>query len=146
MSQGRRISFVEAAAIVIAANLAVALPCLALLVVLNLLPFQAAAIFGFMLLVLSAPSAVVVFWPAARGPDPERGLMISQVMFSRPVRIYGVVVGAILGVQIAGVVGGLAGAIGMFFLTRRLGPQFGAFIWQKFTEARPLAAVPNPPA
>jgi hypothetical protein len=145
MSQSRRISFIEASAIVIAANLVVALPCLALLVVVDLLPFLAAAIFGFMLLVLSAPSAVLVFWPAARGPDPERGLMISQVMFSRPVRIYGVVLGAILGVQIAGVVGGLAGAIGMFFLTRRLGPQFGAFIWQKFTKARPLTTVPNPP-
>jgi hypothetical protein len=145
VSQSRRISFLEAAAVVFAANLAVALPCLALLVVLDLLPLQAAAIFGFMLLILSAPSALVVFWPAARGSDPARGLMISQVMFSRPVRIYGVVVGAILGVQLAGVAGGLAGAIGMFFLTRRLGPQFGAFIWQKLTEARPLAAAVNPP-
>ncbi|MEX2029632.1 MAG: hypothetical protein WD906_01495 [Anaerolineales bacterium] len=143
--RARRISFVEAAAIVMAANLVVALPCLTLLVVLDLLPIPAAAIFGIMLLVLSAPSAVVVFWPAARGPDPQRGLMISQVMFSRPVRIYGVVMGAILGVQVGGVVGGLAGAIGMFFVARRLGPRFGAFVWRKVIEARPLAAGLNPP-
>lgn len=96
-----------------ATHFAIGVPVLAVLAVLNLMPWRAVLLVFAFVLLLACPTVALVGWLIAKGSNWANASTAFKVCGIVPAQLYGFLGGGMIGFRAFGTVGGVIGAIAM---------------------------------
>ena len=114
-------------------NLTFAIPSFILLVALNLIELEP-AILLFIIYSLASPIAGLLTWLIDKGSRGENALLAIKALGIWPFRIFGFLVGGMIGYRLVGSIGGIVGAILFYLIGRYIGLRFGSFLSIRLAE------------
>jgi hypothetical protein len=109
------------------------IPSFILLVVLNPSDLEP-AILLFIIYSLISPIAGLLTWLIDKGSRGENAVLAIKALGIWPFRIFGFLVGGMIGYRLAGSIGGIVGAILFYLIGRYIGLRFGSLLSIRLAE------------